>query len=457
MFKSFRHITLLMMVFLLFGLGCKGATTEELTMVRPRVINYWTVFGDIQLLRQLANEYNSLRPYVKVQIRQVRYEEFEKLFVNALADGVAPDIISLHIRDLPRHQSRLMSMPKEVKVADVTVTEGINKQTIVVPRTFTMPTAYSIRETYLSTVGEDVVIGGKIYGLPLAIDTLALYYNEDLLNKSGIAEPPKTWIEFSDAVKKSTKFDAEEKLIQSGTSLGLTTNIDNYFDILSVLMMQNGLKIEDRGYVSFVDSRDSNVQNSPALSALRFYTDFARRERDTYTWDATRGDALEEFSRGRSVFYLGYSYDRQRIALLGPQLKYRVVELPQLNPDSPANVANYWVETVVGKTKSINESWDFLRYISSPANIIRYTDKTGQISPLRSQVANQLNNPLIAPFAKQALIARNWYHGRDSVATSQAFADLINGSFLPPARNSSESQRDGALFNRASAQIQETY
>ena len=44
----------------------------------------------------------------------------------------------------------------------------------------------------------------KFYGFPDLSSARAFFYNKDLFEKAGIAEPPKTWAEFEDAAKKIT-------------------------------------------------------------------------------------------------------------------------------------------------------------------------------------------------------------------------------------------------------------
>ena len=40
-----------------------------------------------------------------------------------------------------------------------------------------------------------VVYDGKKYGMPWILDTKYLFYNTEMLQKAGIAAPPKTWDE----------------------------------------------------------------------------------------------------------------------------------------------------------------------------------------------------------------------------------------------------------------------
>ena len=116
----FRHITtgILCAVLLLSGVGCKGLSEKETAAIRPVKLSYWTIYNDVNQLRNFAKEYNAQRSYVNVNIRRVRLEEFDELFVNALADDVGPDIISVPIKELEKYRSRIDKMPDSATTAN---------------------------------------------------------------------------------------------------------------------------------------------------------------------------------------------------------------------------------------------------------------------------------------------------------------------------------------------------
>ncbi len=457
--KSIHKIITLFLIagaIMLAGLGCKGLSEEEQQAITPVTLNYWTVFDDVDQLRAFAEEYSALHTYVTINIRQVRYEEFDNLFTNALADDVAPDMVSMHSRWLSRYVQRLEPAPANVSVATVSTEGKVQPKIVVTKSNNLLPSINTIKKSYVSTVAEDIIIDDKIYGLPLAFDTLTLYYNKELLDKAGVAVVPATWEEFNSAVKKGTHYDQNGKITQSGVAMGTGKNIDNGFDIISLLMLQNGVKMATGGRVSFTDGLDGRATDHPALQAMRFYTDFARPTKDVYSWDENMGNALEEFARGKSVFFFGFAYDRPRVKARGPQINFGVEPVPQLNSAVPMNVANYWVESVVVKSKNKNEAWDFIRFMSEPENIKRYVEATKQPSPLRAQIVEQQDNPELAPFALQSLTAKSWYHGKDITAAQTAFNDLFVSYLQPYGEREDAVSRDVNLLNRTAQVIQQT-
>lgn len=447
---------LIPIVLLSTGVGCKGLTDAERIAVRPVTINYWTVFNNVAQLRAFAAEYNARYPHVTVNIRQVRYEEFDDLFVNALADDIAPDIISVHNRAVRTYQPRLSPMPAQVQMARMTIEGKYAQEQVVNFETHALPTVNTLKTSFVGTVAGDVVIDNQIYGLPLAVDTLALYYNTDLLDRAGVAVPPTTWDEFMETIVKTTKKDINGTILQAGASMGTAYNIDNATDILALLMLQNEVNITQPGYVTFAQDIKRLRETHPTLQALRFYTDFARSTRDVYTWNDNFDTALDVFANQQSVFYFGFAYDKARIKAKAPQMNLSIVPVPQLQGKEAINVANYWVESVVAKSKHQDIAWDFVRFISTPNNIKSYTTAVGLPSPLRSQLADQAEDPLIAPFVSQILTATNWYYGRDSAKADEALRELIDAYRRPVPLDIDQQERDETLINSAAARIQQS-
>lgn len=456
-----RRIILVSSCLLVFGFGCKGLSATQQAAIRPITLNYWTVFDNVSALNKVVSEYKAERPYVTINIRQVRYDEFDKLFVNALADDVAPDITSMHVRWLHKYQNRLSPMPASTKMGSLQVTNSITKDTQVVFDTFPLPTLDSIKRDYLGTVADDAIINKQVFGLPLTVDSLAIYYNKDLLDKAGFPEPPKDWTEFVEAVKRITKIDKDGTIIQSGTSLGTGKNIENSFDIVSALMLQNGVTMSgSSGGVSFSGGLDKNSPTHPALQALNFYTDFARPTKEVYSWNDSQSSAFDAFVRGKTAFYFGFAYDYDRIKSRAPDLNIEIMPLPQLNTTAPSNVANYWIQSVVKKSKNQNEAWDFIRFMSDPNRIKKYADTVHQPSALRIHVKAQQTDPIIAPFSAQILVAKNWYRGKDIDTAQSAFNTMISTVLKPlddpKATDDDIYKKDASAVVRAGQTVSQT-
>lgn len=450
-------------IVLLFGFGCKGLSAEERAAIRTVNIDYWAVHENVAVLRQFAEEYRQLRPYVNINIRRVREDELADLFVNALADDVPPDIISIPIRELPAYQSRLAPMPRSVSVANVYRSGGLSDDVTVEPVQVAMPTINTIDRTYIAGVADQIVVNNAVWGFPLAVDTLALYYNETLFDQSGVPEPPTNWDELMQQAATLTRFDSNGRILQAGVALGGHENIAHQFDILSLLWYQNNMPLSRGGVstlLSGLSTRSlSEFQLHPTIQALRFYTDFARPDKETYAWNDTMAEARNEFARGRLAMYFGFAYEADVIRSQAPQLNFSVVPVPQLDPTNPKNVLQFRIQAVPKNSSDQDEAWDFIRFISQETMIARYLREEVLPTPLRSLMTSQERIPALEPFIDSLLTAENWYQGTSYTAATQATEELIQGYRAPYPegdRAVSPIDRDTALVSRVVQTIQQT-
>jgi multiple sugar transport system substrate-binding protein len=252
-------IALMASMLLTTGLGCRSTqVAQQQASVTPTKLDFWTVYDDVDTLKALVARYTAARPYVTVNIRQLRPEEVYQRLIEALAEDRGPDIISVRNRWLPGLKTKLATMPDEVPDNTVQITgDAFNSKTVITEGTRQMLTVPQLDSEYVRAVKQDVVMDGKIYGLPLSLDTMAVFYNKDILDRANIAEVPKTWKDLQEAIKKITKLDRTGKLIQASAALGTSTNIPGYDDLLYVLFQQSGLTFADKvsGYPRFHATR----------------------------------------------------------------------------------------------------------------------------------------------------------------------------------------------------------
>lgn len=446
---------------LFFGFGCKGLSVTEQQATKPIVLEYWTVYDDVDAMRAEINKFRAERPYLTVNIRQLRADELYPRLIEALAEDKGPDIISVQAKNIRAFQSKLAVMPFSVQDTTVKIQKNVvGTETVVNAISVKLPTINQIDKEYVQTVKKDAVIGNKIYGLPLSFDTMAIYYNKDLLDRSGVPEPPATWNDFQAAVRKITKFNKETgKIIQSGTALGGSANIENFDDILYILFKQSDVEFIDRNGRAAFHIVPSGVSSSesPATGVMNFYTDFANPARDTYTWNSAAENSLDSFIKGKVAFFFGYSYHNGTIKSRAPQLNYGVVPMIQLNPEKPVNSADYWLQTVVQKSKKQNEAWGLINYLTHSKATEEYLAATRRPTAMRSLVAKQKEDTDLAPFVAQILIAENWYRGKNYDGASQALGAMVEewlNSPIGDANRMVQWQQDA--LNRAVSKVNQT-
>lgn len=439
-------------VLILGGPLCKTVSKELREAMKPVQLTYWRVFDDSDAFGDLIAEYNKLHPNVNVTYRKLRYDEFEKVLLDALAEDRGPDIFSIHNTWMAGWQSKLLPQPAAITVPVTSVKGTIKKERVSELISRPGMSLRELKSKFVDQVAEDVTLKDtdpqtgaqteKIYGLPLSMDTLALYYNKELLNAAGIPEPAKDWQTLQEHVKKMTKQDSAGNITQSGAALGAAKNIDRATDILSVLMMQNGAKMAN-GAATFNITPPGleGRANPPGMEALIFYTDFASPQKEVYTWNENMPNSLDAFIQGRVAYFLGYNYNLPIIKARAPKLAFGIAKLPQIVGNPEINFANYWIEVVSKKTKNPNESWDFLQFIAaSDANAQKFLDRTGKPTALRGLIQKQSEDIDLYAFVSQILTAKSWYRGKNALAAEAAMRDLITDVLtgnrtLPEAMN----------------------
>lgn len=439
-FPKFLAAASMVSMLLTMGAGCFGTSSSTATSSKV-TLQVWGVFDDDDAWKDIITGYKALHPNVTVEYTKLRFEEYKDQLVRAIAEGKGPDVMAVHNTWIHEFSDLLAPMPDAVTVAHVETQGTLRKEQVLVTTSESTMSMKTLKQNFIPAVVDDVVMPyqeteksdpvDKIYALPMGVDTLGLFYNQDMLNAAGIPQAPATWADFQEAVKTLTKLDANGKVTQSGVGLGTSSNVERSSDILSVLMMQNGASmVDDRGRVSFNEipvgtPRDVN----PALGAVNFYTDFANPTKEVYTWNESQSSSLDAFVNGKAAMFLGYSYHLPIIRTLAPKLNVGVAPLPQISTAGDVqqvNFANYWAEGVSRDSKYQDYAWSFIEYATDGNNVGSYLSQAGKPTALRSLISDQLNDENIGVFAQELLTAKTWYRGNDIDAAEAAMNQMID-------------------------------
>lgn len=454
MSKKITILVLLMVFILSSGFGCKTTGTATTAEQKPITLTYWRVFDDSDAFDEIIAKYKTLHPTITINYKKLRLEEYESELLNALAEDRGPDIFSIHNTWMKKYQSKLAPMPDSITMVYPVVSGTVKKETVYQKKTTKSITTKEIKDNFVDVVSHDVILDdGKVYGLPLSVDTLAMYYNKDLFNNAGISTPPAYWNkEFLQDVKKLTKQDAKNTIIQSGAALGGSSNINRFSDILATLMMQSGTNMLDDDKQALSNSSGGNANYSSAADALRFYIDFSDPTKESYSWNKDLPNSLDMFISGNLAIMFSYSYDLPTIKAQAPKLNFSIAKFPQIegNPPTNINFANYWVEVVSKKSSNTDVAWDFVQFITKEEQAKSYLEKTKRPTALRSLVETQKTDNEIGVFADQVLTAKSWYQGKNVKAAEDAIAEMISNALLI------SSDKLQNIVNTAAIKIQQT-
>lgn len=393
-------IVIVSIVIIVVRIGGVGSGQEQATL------EFWGVFDSKQDLVQVIAGFQQLEPGIKINYKQIPFEDYERELVNSLAAGTGPDIFMIQHTWLAKHRDKLAPMPTKSLKEDYRFMKPVEFQ-----------------NQFVDVAYKDLVFENKIYALPLYVDTLAVFYNKDMLNTAGISRPPRNWEEFNKDVELLTRFDSSGNIVQSGAAMGTARNINRSTDILAALMIQNGTQMTDAGNIAATFTRTVSGQRT-GENALQYYTDFANSTKSVYTWNNEQHYSIDAFIEGKAVMMINYSHQIPTLTARYQRLNFGVAPLPQFSEIDAKNYANYLAVAVSAQSKNQDVAWRFLSYMTSKDGALAYLTKTSRPSARRDLIEFQRTDPMLGVFAVQALSARSWYQA-DNEAIDQIFADMI--------------------------------
>lgn len=367
-------------------------------------LEIWGVFDEKEVSEPIISNFRSQNKNFTIKYTKKSLQTYEKDLVNALAAGTGPDIFMIHNSWLPKHIDKLYPAPYEL----ITIRDYKND--------------------FVDVVYNDFVSEDQIYALPLYVDSLALVYNKDIFNSSGLAEPPETWEDLVNIVPMLVRKNDIGDIVRPAIALGTARNISHSKDILMLLMLQNGTKMVDLNRNEAMFDKSFFVEGKrvyPGEDALRFYTDFANPSKSIYSWNNQMDFSIDMFSQNRLAMMFIYSYQIDTLLNKNPNLNFGISKMPQLkNTSKVINFADYWGFAVANSSENPFEAWQFLKFLGQKENLYQYLQYSNRPSPRRDLIKIQKDDPQLGVFATQALSATSWYQV-DNVAIGNIFVDMI--------------------------------
>ena len=436
-FNKFTSVFIFVLLLLgsVFLTGCRSK--DPITGVKDYSgieLTYYKVFDDSDVIQPLIDQYILKHPGLKINYRKFSdFKEYEKTILNEMAEGEGPDVFSMQNTWFMSNYKKLIPMPVELG--------GL-------PANF--------EKTFVSVAYNDLVRPDgdgylSIYGVPLTVDTLALYYNkdhfDDRLASQGV--PSSTWEGIKEDVQLLTKEDESfDRFEVSGISMGRADNISRGIDTLYALFLQYGVNFyNDNMSKAIFNGKVGGVFDYPALAALDFYTSFADSNEKYYAWneyvvdDDSEEKELEAFARGDISMIFGYAYAYEQIL---NELKIakangdnaidkdaiRIAPFPQIYDPEVSNekrvtYASYFAETVSRNCENPEVAWDFLIFLTKAEQLQYYFEKTHNPTSLRVLIDEQKGDPVYGVFAEQTGYAES-FAIVDYFIYKELFTDVVN-------------------------------
>jgi len=344
------------------------ASSKEVTL------NYWGLWENDATTRQFFADYEATHPNIKIQYTQQSPKQYRERLQSAINRGEGPDIFRFHNTWLPMLRTQLATVPV----------------TIMTPVEFS--------NAFFPVVNNDLVSGASIFGIPLMIDGLGLYINDELFATAGVSVPA-TWTDVINLIPRLTVKNGTA-IVTSAIALGTTANVEHFSDILAVMFIQNGANLK-------------NPTGTEAEGTLVFYRKFADPSDPLYTWSDGMDNSVSAFASGRVAMILAPSWRAHEIAVISPKLRFHIAPIPQLQGNAAA-WASYWVEGVSSKSQNQQAAWEFVKYMTSKEGASKLFSAAAATRLFgepyaRVELANTItDDQYLGAFVKQAVYARSF-------------------------------------------------
>ena len=383
-------------VFALFG-GIGGKSNIGVVTVWGTV-DQTTVDRVLQDLRQTNKELSDVR-YV-----QRTPSTYVADLINAMASGTGPDLFFIGQDEVFLFADKIQVVPYSTLSQSTFINSYIDEG-----------------QLFLTEQGA--------LALPLLIDPLVMYWNRDMLASAGVSQPPRYWSDLITLAPKITKLDPSLTIQKSAVALGEWQNISHAKAILTTLFLQAGDPIVARDtsgiQVVVFGTTPQNMPENPAVSALKFYTEFANPSKTTYSWNRSLPKSQDAFTAGDVALYFGMASDYEALKARNPNLRFAVAPLPQIQGNS--TTLTFGQMTGVALSRSAPNAAGALtaaQILTGPAAALAFA-QANKLPPVRRDVVVDTSaDAAQAVFVQSALVARAWLD-IDKQKTDTLYAGMI--------------------------------
>ena len=354
-------------------------------------ITIWCSEKQVDILQQLGAEYKA-KTGIDVEVQQMDFGSIKPKFLNAAQAGNGPDII------IGPHDW----------VGELVV-NGLLEPITVLPE----------KNEYYKTALDAFTFGGKLYGVPYAMEAIALIYNKDF-----VEEPPKT---MDNLIKKAKEIDKEYE----GEVRGFVYDAANFYFSAPFIFGFGGyvFKSTPKG----LDVHDIGLANEGAIKGARlikrFFDEGILQSGDNYNIM----DSL--FKDGSAAMIINGPWAVKAYKEAG--VDYGVAPIPDLEPGKKAKPF-VGVQGFMVNAKSHNKvvALDFLINFIAKKDIFYKLYLADPRIPSRKDVLSMVkDNPDIVGFTKSASVGIPMPNVPEMAAVWGAMGDalslIISGKAAP--------------------------
>lgn len=345
------------------GLAPRGGSAQEQVELR-----IWDQFTgpNSEAVDAIYKTYTDANPNVKITREAVQTDTMRDTINTAMGSGTGPDVIFYDAG--PGYAGVL---------ADAGLLSPLDD----------LATQYGWRDRIAASALEGTTIDGKLYGLPLQVDLIGMYYNKSLLEKEGLVLPEtldqlKTFCTDASAKGYVPMALSANPGWQNFHQFSMVANAMMGPDVVRELLINNNGNWNSPEVVKAIDAFFVQLRDAKCFSS----------DVNALTYD----DAAALFYSGQSLITTTGSWLIPDIEKNMPDADIGFVPFPQL----PEAKGRYWVSGVgsayfiSAKSEQQAEAAKLLDYLFTAETAKRWVEEADLFVPIQVDVASLNVSPL---------------------------------------------------------------
>lgn len=401
-------------LFLVLGFGLLGLLAlgllatytppADTTKVALGTVEIWGTLPDDAFNTVMAPIIKANPAYRSIQYKEMSRDTFDSEVLNALAENRGPDLLLLPHEELVSYRSKIQPIPYD-----------------------NFP-ARDFKNLYVD--GAEIwAMSDGVYGYPIAIDPLVMYWNRDILSSKNVLSAPRTWESIvNDIVPSFVERDFNRNITLSPLAFGEYRNVTNAGLILSMLTIQGGSSLVSEGSDGrYIMSLNQTPDRSrmPLEAAVTFYTNFASPSNPLYSWNRARPNDRDAFLSEDLILYFGKGSEARSLAAQNPNLNFDIAEVPQ---GAAATVrrtyGTFYGLSLLKSSKNKSGSYLAMQLIGGADFSKSMADYLGMAPAHRSSLAAGSSDTYGRIIYTTAVVARGWL-SPSSRAVDTVFTQMV--------------------------------
>ena len=337
-------------------------------------VRFWAFGREGEEVRALVPEFERTHPRIRIEVQQVPWTAAHEKLLTAFAGRVTPDATQLGNTWIPELAALGALAPLDARLSAASAVQ---------------------RGDYFAGVWDGNVVDGTTWGLPWYVDTRLLFYRTDLVAKTGLPWPPRSWAAWRQVM---------ERIRQQGGAdrYAILLPIDEWNQPV-MFGLQNGATLLDAA------GTRGRFRDPRFRRAMGFYLDLYKSGMAPPLDRSGLVNLYQQFAEGWFAMVITGPWNLGEFARRIPadqQHLWATAALPPPDADMPypgASIAGGSSVVLFRRAAHADAAWQWLEFLSQPAQQVRFYQLSGDLPARRSawEGTDLATDPKARPFLVQ--------------------------------------------------------